>query len=241
MLRDLGHACRSLLREPGFALAATLTLGLAIGMAASVFSVVNAVLLRPIPYPEPDRLALIWSAGPNGDRRGPVSFADFEDWRRNSHSIESAAAFSAYYKPILTGAGQPDRLNGLLVSHEYFRVMEARPALGRFFNAEEDLNGRDDVVVLTHALWRDRFASDPTIVGRAISLDGRPHTVVGVAGPELRPLPVSLGGQDPRLYRSVGERPGEASRDGRHLRTIVRLKPGVTTAQAQAELDLLCK
>src|SRR5437016_1784584 len=98
MLRDFRHAYRSLLREPGFTLAATLTLGLAIGMAASVFSVVNAVLLRPVPYPHAERLALMWGTERNSDRRGPVSFADFEDWRRNSRTIEAAAAYTSYYK-----------------------------------------------------------------------------------------------------------------------------------------------
>jgi putative ABC transport system permease protein len=159
---------RSLLHKPGFTLAATLTLALAIGMAASVFSVVNAVLLRPLKLPAPERLALIWSVQRNGEQRGPVSFGDFEDWRVSSHVFEAAAAFTPFYKPVLTGSSQPERLSALLVSHEYFRVLQARPALGRFFLAEEDWAGRNDVAVLSHALWRDRFGSDRAIVGRSI-------------------------------------------------------------------------
>jgi putative ABC transport system permease protein len=232
---------RSLVHKPGFTLAATLTLALAIGMAASVFSVVNAVLLRPLRLPEPERLALIWGAQRNGEQRGPVSFGDFEDWRVNSHAFEAAAAFTPFYKPVLTGASQPERLSALLVSHEYFRVLQARPALGRFFLPEEDWAGRNDVAVLSHALWRDRFGSDRSLIGRSIQLDGRPITVVGVAAADLQTLPASLGGEPALIYRPVGEGRGKGLRDGRHLRTLVRLKPGVTIEQAQAELDLLCR
>ena len=232
---------RSLVHKPDFTLAATLTLALAIGMAASVFSVVNAVLLRPLKLPAPERLALLWGVQRNGEQRGPVSFGDFEDWRLNSDVFEAAAAFTPFYKPVLTGSGQPERLSALLVSHDYFRVMQARPALGRFFLSEEDWAGSNDVAVLSHGLWRDRFRSDRAIIGRSIQLDGRPITVVGVAASDLQPLPKSLGGEPALIYRPVGEGRGKGLRDGRHLRTLVRLKPAVTIERAQAELDLLCR
>src|SRR5215469_9381743 len=120
--QDLRISARSLLRTPAFATTAILTLAVAIGMATSVFSILNALLLRPLPYRNAERLAMIWSVS-NNSSRGPVSFDDFEDWRRNSRTIESGALFSAYYKPILTGAGEAQRLPALLVSHQYFAVM----------------------------------------------------------------------------------------------------------------------
>lgn len=239
--RDWKYATRSLLRKPGFTAATVATLGLAIGMATSVFSVVNAVLLRPLPYAQADRLALLWSAGRDGNNRGPISFADFEDWRRDSRTIESAAVYTAYYKPILTGVGQPERLSALLVSHQYFTVLQAKPLLGRFFLPEEDLDKHDTEVVLSHGLWRDRFNSDPRVVGRTILLGGTPFSVVGVAGPDMPLLPSSLAEEPAQIYRPVGEEAGEKSRDSRHLDTIVRLRPGVSIEQAQAELNVRCR
>jgi putative ABC transport system permease protein len=239
--RDVRHAIRGLRREPEFAFAAIASLALAIGMATSVFTAVNTVLLRPLNLPDPDRLALLWGQEAGGDTRAVVSFADFEDWRRNSHAFEAAAAYTSYYKPVLTGGSRPERLSSLRISHGYFDVLKAQPALGRFFLPEEDWDGRDDVVVLSYPLWRDRFHSNPQIVGQRILLDGRPHTVIGVAGPGLKPLPLSIGGEVPQLYRPVGEERGEKSRDGRHLQAIVRLKPGVAISQAQAELNVLCR
>ncbi|HEX4229785.1 MAG TPA: ABC transporter permease [Bryobacteraceae bacterium] len=239
--RDIRFAIRGLRREPEFAFASIASLTLAIGMATTVFTAVNTVLLRPLNLPDPDRLALLWGEEAGGDTRAVVSFADFEDWRRNSHVFSAAAAYTNYYKPVLTGGSRPERLSGLRVSHGFFDVLKAQPALGRFFLPEEDWDGRDDVVVLSHSLWRERFRSNVGIVGQRILLDGRPLTVVGVAGPDLKPLPRSIGGDVPQIYRPVGEERGEKSRDGRHLQAIVRLKPGVTISQAQAELSVLCR
>ena len=241
MLRDFRHAFHLLRRQRSFTLACIVTLALAIGVATSVFSAVNSVLLRPVNLPHPDRLALLWSVEADGDNRGPVSFADFEDWRKNSHSLQAAAVYNSYDQPVLNGAGHGMRLPALRVSHDYFRVLQAKPALGRFFVPAEDWEGQDNVVVLSHNLWRERFHSNPQIVGRRVSLDGIPCTVVGVAPSNLPALPRSLGGAAPQLYRPVGEERGEKSRDARHLNAILRLKPGVSLQQAQAELTVLCR
>ena len=240
VVRDVRYAIRSLRREPEFTFTGVASLALAIGMATSVFTAINSVLLRPLNLPDPERLALLWGTEANGDTRAVVSFADFEDWRNSSHAFEAAAVYNSYYKPVLTGGSRPERLSSLRVSHEFFSVLKAQPAAGRFFLPEEDFGGRDDVVVLSYPLWRERFHSDRKIVGKPILLDGRPHVVVGVAGPDTKSLPRSLGGDVPQLYRPVGEERGEKSRDGRHLQAIVRLKPGATIAQAQAELNILC-
>ncbi len=238
--QDLRIAVRSLIRVPALAVTSVLTLAVAIGMTTSVFTVVNAQLLRPLPYKQADRLAIIWSASKEGGR-DPVSFDDFEDWRRNSKTIESAAAYTTYYKPVLTGSGKTERLAALLVTHEYFKVMASNPMLGRFFRPEEDREGRDDVVVLSYQLWRTQFGSDPNVVGRTIVLNAHQNTIVGVAPADMPLLPASLADEPVRIYRPVGEGFNSGSRDGRHLETIVRLRPGVIIDQAQAEIDVRSK
>jgi len=234
---QLRVSIRSVFRAPGLAFAGILTIALAVGMAISVFSVVNANLLRPLAYREAGRLAVIWSSSPN-DSRGSVSFDDFEDWRRDSRTLESAALYSSYFKPILSGSGDAVRLPALLVSHQYFEVMQCKPWLGRFFLPGEDRDGRDDVVVLSHGLWREKFQADPHVIGRAILINSRPHTIVGVAGPDLLPLPPSYADQPAEIYRPIGEPFGPGSRDGRHLNTLVRLRRGISIEQAQAELNV---
>src|SRR5580704_13192955 len=238
MTQDFRIALRSLLRAPGFAAVGILTLAVAIGMATSVFTVVNALLLRPLPYAHADRMALLWTAERSGDSRGPSSFDDFTDWTRNSRTLESAALYSAYYRPILSGAGRPELLAALLVSHDYFNVMSVHPYLGRFFLPAEDRDGPDDVVVLSYALWRSRFHSDPHIAGQTILLNSRIHTVVGVAPPDMPLLPPSLASEPTQIYRALGENFGPGSRDGHHLESIVRLRAGVSIEQAQADLNV---
>jgi putative ABC transport system permease protein len=238
MLQDFRIALRSLLRAPGFAAAAILTLAVAIGMATSVFTIVNVLLLRPLPYVHADRLALLWTAERFGDSRGPNSYDDFTDWTRNSRTLDSAALYSSFYKPILTGAGRPELLAAQLVSHDYFNVMSVHPYLGRFFLPAEDRDGPDDVVVLSYPLWRDRFHSDAHIVGRTILLNARAHTVIGVAPPDMPLLPPSLASEPVQIYRALGENFGPGSRDGHHLESIVRLRAGVSIEEAQADLDV---
>ena len=179
-------------------------------MTTSVFSVVNAVLLRPLPYRDAwDRLAVISSEflpGTGGTRSPSI---DFEDWRRDSKTLKSAAVYQTFFHPVLTGAGTVDRLSCLLVSHGYFDVMKVRPEIGRFFTPEEDRDGRDDVVVLSHDFWRSRFQSDPNVIGSSIWLDQRPHTIVGVSG--FRTCYRFLGSLKLRLlqiYRPIGEATG---------------------------------
>jgi len=238
MMQDFKIALRSLLRTPGFAAAGVLTLAVAIGMATSVFTIVNALLLRPLPYAHADRLALLWTAERFGDSHGPSSFDDFADWTRNSRTLDAAALYSAFYKPILTGAGRPERLAALLVSHDYFNVMSVHPYLGRFFLPAEDRDGPDNVVVLSYPLWRERFHSDPQIVGQTILLNASAQTVVGVAPPDMPLLPPSLASEPAQIYRALGENYGPGSRDGHHLESIVRLRAGISIEQAQADLNV---
>ena len=241
MWQDVRNSIRTLARNPGFALTSIVTLAVAVGMATSIFTVVHALLLRPLPYRDSSRLAMMWSMSKD-DPREPVSFPDFEDWLRNSKTLESGAAFTTYYHPILSqSGGQAQRLSCLMISHGYFDVMRAKPALGRFFLAPEDLEGRDYVVVLAYDFWRNHFHADPRVIGRSILLNAHPHTIVGVAGPDLQPLPPALEQVPPQIYRPVGESPDPSWRSGRHLKTLVRLRPNASLAAAQAELNVRCR
>jgi putative ABC transport system permease protein len=240
MGQDIRNAVRNLVRYPGFALTSILTLALAVGMATSIFTVVHALLLRPLPYPDASRLARIWTLS-RDDNRGPVAFDDFGDWLHNSKTLESGAAFTTFYHPILSEPGHAERLSSLYVTHGYFQTMRVKPLLGRFFLAPEDRDGRDYVVVLAYDFWRNHFHADPRVVGRSILLNAHPHTIVGVAGPDLQPLPPQLQEVPPQIYRPVGEPFSSGSRDGRHLETLVRLRPDASIAAAQSELDVRCR
>ena len=240
MWQDIRNSVRNLARYRGFALTSIATLAVAVGMATSIFTVVHALLLRALPYKDASRLAMIWTVSKD-DRRGPVSFDDFEDWLRNSKTLESGAAFTAYYHPIFSQPGHAERLSSLLVTHGYFQTMRAKPLLGRFFLPPEDRDGRDYVVVLAYDFWRNHFHGDPHVVGRSILLNAHPHTIIGVAGPDLQPLPPQLQEMPPEIYRPVGEPFHSGSRDGRHLETLVRLRPNASIAAAQAELEVRCR
>lgn len=238
--QDLRISVRSWRRSPGFALTSILTLAIAIAMSTSIFTVVNALLLRPMPYKDSPRLARIWTVS-RDDSRGNVAFDDFGDWLRNSKTLESGATFSTFLHPILSQSGHAERLSCLVISHGYFTVMGVKPVLGRFFLPPEDRDGRDFVVVLAYDFWRNRFHSDSGVIGRSILLNAHPHTIVGVAGPDLLPLPSALEETPPQIYRPVGEPFDSGSRDGRHLEDIVRLRPDASLAQAQAELNTRCR
>jgi putative ABC transport system permease protein len=235
--RDLRHAVRILGRQPVFTFAAVVTLALGIGANTAIFSVVNAVLLRPLPYPESERLLLLnenkIDAGPTG-----VGWLNFLDWRARSRSFEAMAA-QKLDGFILTGNGEPRRLPGRMVSASFFDLLGLKPALGRFFNANEDLPRAERTVVLAHHLWRDRFGADPAILGRSILLDNVPHTVVGVAPAELRfgsrvdlYVPVGLWG-DTKVWLERSNHVG--------LRVLARLAPGVSIEAARAEMDTIAR
>jgi putative ABC transport system permease protein len=220
-------AIRQLRRSPGFTATAAVTLALGVGANTTMFSVVNAVLLRPLPYDSPGQLVQVWEA-PDTGRRNSVSVGVFDDWRRESRSFEGLAAFTPT-DLNLTGAGIPERIKGMRMSASGLQVLRARPRLGRTFAADEDQAGRDKVVVLTEGLWRRRFGGDDAIVGRAIHLGGEPHVVVGV----LPAFALPVEGAEFVVPFVV---PREPSRSNHFLRVVGRLQPGVTLQQAQAEL-----
>jgi predicted permease len=232
LLQDLRYGLRTLRKSPAFALIAVFTLALGIGANTAMFSIVNGVLLRSLPYPEPDRLLKLYSSMPQF-KDASISYPNFLDWQQRSRSFEQLAAYRTDTFN-LTGQANPERLRGAMASSTMFSALGVNPIVGRPFSADEDRRGGPPVVVLTSSFWRERFGSDPNIVGRTLTLDGKPYTVIGVVPSDdvvFRRISVILpiGQWTERLFwdRSVVM----------NTRAIGRLKPGVTPQQAQSELD----
>ena len=238
--QDLRFGFRSLRKSPGFTVVAVLTLALGIGPCTSIFSVVNAVLLRPLPYKDADRLVLLWSTGGHTANRGQISFTDLQDWRRGSQSFEEMANFHSFVY-TMTEQGETQRVRALEVSDGYFRVMQAAaPPLGRFFVPHDFEPGGQPVAILSYDFWQRKFGGDPAVVGKTITLNLHPFVIIGVAPRELPSLPNSVIFRPPsQLYTPVVEPYSAENRTGRHLRGIGLLKAGVPLSQAQAELNVL--
>jgi len=239
--RDVSLALRQLRRNPGFAGAVVATLALAIGANAAVFAVVEAVLVSPPPYREPERLMFLWSnLDKAGYQRGPLSGPELVDFREQARSLEGIAAIWAASVTI-TGEGEPEHLRVGLVTSNFFGVLGADLAHGRTFEPDEEGDGPPRAVVLSDALWRRRFGGDPGIVGRAVRLDGTTVTVVGIAAPGLRlffPADSSVP-LEPQAYVPFGTDLGRDPRTQYFLRTIARLAPDATPAAAALEVEAI--
>lgn len=237
LLQDIRYALRKLLRAPGFALVAVATLALAIGATTAVFSIVNGVLLEPLPFRDPSRLVSVSSVD-RGGKSVYMSPLDYIDYRDGSRSFESMAHYSDA-SVNLTGSGvQPLRLSEARVGAEFFKVLGVRPQLGRFFAANEDAGDAPRVAVISDALWRSRFGADPGVVGRSVSLDDVQYTVVGVAEAGLR-FPSRPDVWVPYAFQNYELDP--ESRGAHSLSGIARVKPGVPVASASAELAGIAK
>ncbi|HET7273641.1 MAG TPA: ABC transporter permease [Longimicrobiaceae bacterium] len=234
LLHDLHYAFRSLRKSPGFTLLAVLTLALGIGATTAIFSVVSGVVLNPLPYAEPDRLVRIWETTPEGDDF-TASEPNYLDFAEQNRTFAEMAAYKQ--APLsLTGDGEPERLEGMAVTHTLFPLLGQTPAFGRTFVTEEDVPGGDTrVAVLSHDLWERRFRSDPGVIGQRITLDGQGYSVVGVMGSDLA-MPGELAAAD--LWVPLAPR-ANAERDDHWLSIIGRLRPGVTIEQAHADLSAI--
>jgi putative ABC transport system permease protein len=233
--RDLRFALRRLARAPGFAAAAILCLALGIGANTAIFSVINAVLLRPLPHQEPQRLVGLWESSQFRDTdRNSVSPANYQDWRSAGTSFSGMAAVYDG-SASLTGGGQPEEVSVQGATANLFEVLGISAEIGRSFIAADDAPGAADVALLSHGLWRRRFSGDPSIVGAIIQLDGKPVTVVGVMPPWAESI-----GREPRpaLWVPMRLDPARDYREtsGRYLQAVGRLAPGVTVERAQADL-----
>jgi len=235
LLHDLRYAARTQLKNPAFTIVAVITLALGIGANTAIFSVVNTVLLRPLPYKDPDRLMMVWEeASKHGYPRDTPTAANFVDWRDQNQVFEGMAAMlEASFN--LTGTGDPERLEGNRVSAALFPLLGVEPQIGRVFTAAEDQPGSQRVVLLSYGLWQRRFGGDPGIVGKSLTLNGDSYTAVGVM-----PARFHFPTINDQVWVPIAFSPEEAgNRNVHYLRVLARLKPGVTMSQAQTEMSTI--
>jgi putative ABC transport system permease protein len=237
LIQDVRYAFRALARRPGFSAVALITLALGIGANSAIFSLVRGVILKPLPYPEPERLVRIRGRSTRTGAAGNLSRPDFKDFARDNRTFEAMGAMGAGIGAFtLTGDGEPERVRAVNVSAGLFQVLGTVPAAGRLLQPQDD-ESNADVVVITYGFWQRRFGGDPTLVGRPILLGGQPNPVVGILPPEFRyPQPDGLG--EPEIFAPMSFDP-EYERSGRSIRAIGRLRPGVSLAEARADLSAL--
>jgi predicted permease len=237
LLQDLRYAVRIILKSPGFAAIAVLTLALGISANTALFSVVNGVLLNPLPYPHSQQLVAVYG-NTRGFNQGPVAYLNFLDWQRNTQTLSSMAIYrNQDYN--LTGTSEGERLSGFMISADFFSTLGVKPILGRAFRSDDDQVGAAPVVILGGGLWKRKFGSSPEIVGKSLTLNGTSYEVVGVIPPGF-----TFYGQDRDAYTPIGQWSDRSFRDRRisvSARVIGRLKPGVTLPQAQADMDLVAR
>ncbi|MEP6913207.1 MAG: ABC transporter permease, partial [bacterium] len=236
LLRDLRFSTRSLLKRPALTIIAIITLAVGIGANSAIFSVVNALLIKPLPFPELDRIVAIWEKQPSqGMERNEVALANYLDWRSQNKSFEQIGLYR-WWSTNLTGIEPPERVQGFLVSANFFDVVGMKPAIGRGFAAGEDQPGKDAVAILTNGLWQRRFGSDPNITSKTIALNGVTRTIIGVLPPDfkfppgaevLAPLTIT-----PELARN---------RTNHGYLAVGRLKSGVSLESAQVELGTIAR
>lgn len=254
LAQDVRYAVRALRKTPGFVAIAVITLAIGIGMNTAVFSIVNAVMLRSLPYPEPDRLISLWELNPpatpsrmnssgtplgsaGARNRTTVSPANLMDYRKGTTAFEGLAGVDAAAMN-LTGLGAPERITGETVTANYFPVLGVAPEFGRTFTEAEDREGGDRVVVLTHGFWQNRLGSDQAVLGRTITLDSKPYQVIGVMPPRFRPATQYVQTVPVEFFLPAAYPKDLLQSHGDHeVAVIGRLKPGVDLRTAQAQLD----
>jgi predicted permease len=226
--RDIRFGLRTLRKNPGFAAIAIITLALGIGVNTAIFSVVYGVLLAPLPFPHPEQVVLVWSHVNGHDNA--VSVGDFLDWQKQNSTFQGLIAITGHRFSLST-SGHPEIMQARIVSPGFFDLQGIPLVKGRDFLSEESTDGKNHVAIITHRLWQDRFASDPNILGRELRLDGEPFTIVGVAAAGMPDR------YESQLFVPFTVRPADINHDMHSLSVLGRLKPGVTIAQANADMD----
>jgi putative ABC transport system permease protein len=230
LFQDLRIALRSLLKAPGFALVVVITLSLGIGANTAIFSVVNAIVLQPLPFEHPEELVMVWNKDlRRGSDQNVVTPLNFEDWR-DMNTVFTGMAAASGWGPTLSGVGDAVRLSGNAVSPDMFSILGVTPVLGRLFSEDDE-----GMVIVTHDLWTNKFGADSAILGRSLNLSGVTRTVVGVLPPEFR-FPIN---QDAEIFTVMRLTEGNRTRDLSFLRVFARLKPGVGLATAQTEMTAI--
>ena len=245
LMRDLHYSMRALRKSPGFTTVAVLTLALGIGANTTIFSAVDALMLRPLPFPASNELVRIYSMQQGmfntfGNPDGP-SAPDVRDFAERSHSFQGIVVYDTWRKNVNFGdaAGEPEQMSVGLVPAGYFEVLGIRPIVGRLFSEEENQEGKNYVAAISALLWRSRYAGDPLILGRKIRINGEPYTIVAVM-PDVIPAWVEAGRQS-QIWTpfAFSDAWSESSRGGRGWATLARLRPGVSLEQAQADLSVI--
>lgn len=237
LLQDIRYAPRQLHKNAGFAAVAAVTLALGIGANTAIFSVVNGVLLRALPFNNPDRLVRIWHVPPQTSFPGMTTFAvsaaNYLDWQKQNHVFDKMAIYG-YRSFTLTGGSGTEQVNGSAVSGDFFATLGVQPILGRAITAVEDQPGRANVVVLSYGFWQERLGANPQIVGQTIAVNGANYLVAGV-------MPASFRFPDyAQIWTPLGWTDQEKAVRGNHNdEVIARLRPGVSIHQAQAEMDAI--
>ena len=233
LLKDIRYAVRGLVKRPGFTVIALLTLALGIGANTAIFSVVNAVLLRPLPFRDPEQVVIVWEdASFAGFPHNTPAPANYIDWKNQNQSFSDMAA-SAEVSFNITGDGDPERVTAFAVTHNFFPLFGVQPLLGRSFLPEEDRPGGNKVIVLSYSLWQSRYGGDAHVLNRDIQLNGVKHTVVGVMPASFQFLESEV-----RLWVPLAlDQEDMANRGGHYLNVVARLKPGVALSQAQADMN----
>ncbi|MEP7273519.1 MAG: ABC transporter permease, partial [Acidobacteriota bacterium] len=237
LFQDIRYGWRAIRSRPGFTLMTIIALALGIGASTAIFSVVQAVLLRPLPYAAPDRLVWLWESNPgSGIRNEPTSIPNFRDWRSQNQSFAELTGWGRTM--AILGGDEPERVPGAAVVANFFDTFGVAPFIGRGFHAEENTPGQNRVIVLSHSFWQRRFGADRNISGKTVTLNGVLHTIVGV-------MPASFQHPDPgtptppELWLPLAINPSADGRRGDFLRVVGRLKPGVSLEQASVEMASL--
>ena len=238
VLSDLRYALRMLGRNPGFTAVAVLTLALGIGANTTMFGVVNATLLKPLPFPDSEKLVMVWQGQVKDPKdRNIVSLPNYRDWLEQNRVFEDIALFDSAGKGYnLSGGSEPEQVSGVRVTASFFPVLGVPPLMGRTFLPEEEIAGRDREVVLSHGLWSRRYGADPDIVGKTVTIDSQEYTVVGVMP---RHFEFQFWSGPRQLWVPAGYTQGDQDRDSNSFLSFARLKPGVTIDQARAAMDTI--
>ena len=224
-------------RSPGFTVVCVVTLALGIGANSAIFSIVYNTLLRPLPFPDSNRLAVIWEVDASaGLTRGAASVAEFLDWRAQNDVFESMSLWRGWFHTL--SGGEPEQVWGSSISADFFRVLGVKPLLGRDFRSDEETPGRDQVVLVTYSLWQRRYGADPALIGKSIAIDAKPYTVIGVLPPGF-----SLFGTSRQidLWMPFAIDAGALNRDDHSVMVFARLKKGVRMSQAQSEMSAILR
>src|SRR6476469_7907298 len=237
LLQDLRYSIRMLAKSPGFAVIAVLTLALGISANTALFTVVNGVLLNPLPYPHSEQLVAVYASAP-GVEQGPATYLNFLDWQRQTQTLSSLAMYrNQDYN--LTGGSEAERLSGYMISADFFPTLGVKPILGRTFLSGDDQPGAAPVMILGGGLWKRKFGASPEVIGKSLILNGTSYSVVGVI-----PAGFTFYGQDRDVYTPIGQWKDPSFRDRRisvSARVIGRLKPEVTLAQASADMNVVAR